>query len=94
MKIRSLCLLLLLTLAAVPAWASPEPVPQVTLADILSPAPAPIAASELPDFFQEFACFPSCTSDAQCQSLCECSAAFCAYNSYCQKRICNCTVCP
>ena len=98
MRVRSLCILLLLTLAALPAWsaeptASPEPVPQVTLADILSPAPIPLAASSLPDIFQEFACVP-CSSNAYCQSLCECSAAFCTFNSFCQQKICNCTVCP
>jgi hypothetical protein len=98
MRVRSLCLLLLLTLIALPAWsaapaASPETLPQITLADILAPAPAPLAASAAPDIFQEFACVP-CSSDAYCQSLCECSAAVCTFNSFCQKKICNCTVCP
>jgi len=96
MRVRSLCLLLLLTLTALPAWsaepaASPS-APQVTLADILAPAPAP-AASGL-GIVTAFACFPACTSDAYCQSLCECSVAFCYFSSSCQKRICNCTVCP
>ena len=104
MRVRSLCILLLLALAASPAWSAepavspagpawPEPVPQVTLADILAPAPTPLAASSLPDIFQEFACVP-CSSNAYCQSLCECSAAVCTFNSFCQKKICNCTVCP
>lgn len=93
MKIRSLCLLLLLALAAVPAFASPEPAPQVTLADIFSPAPAPAATGALPDIFQEFACVP-CSSDAYCQSLCECSIAYCTYRSFCGRKVCDCTVCP
>jgi hypothetical protein len=82
---------------ALPAWsaepaASPGPAPQVTLADILAPVPAP-AASGL-GIVTAFACFPPCTSDAYCQSLCECTVAFCYFSSSCQKRICNCTVCP
>lgn len=99
MRVRHLCILLLLTLVALPAWsaasvASPGPVPQITLADILSPAPAPLETSALPDVFQAAACIPSCTSNAQCQAICECAAATCYFNSFCQKRICNCTVCP
>ncbi len=90
MRVRSLCVLLLLALIALPAWSAPEPVPQITLADILT---APVATNAAPDIFQEFACIP-CSSNAYCQTLCECSAAVCTFNSFCQKKICNCTVCP
>lgn len=98
MRVRSLCALLLLTLIALPAWSaapSASPVPQITLADILAPAPAPpLETAALPDVFQAAACIPACTSNAQCQSICECAAAVCAFSSFCQKRVCNCTVCP
>lgn len=94
MKVRSLCALLLLTLIALPAWsAAPEPVPQITLADIFSPAPTPLAAGSVPDIVQEFACVP-CSTTAYCQTLCECSVAVCTFNSFCQRKICNCTACP
>lgn len=98
MRVRILCTLLLLTLSALPAWsaapaASPEPVPQITLADILAPAPTPVATNAAPDIFQEFACIP-CSSTSYCQSLCECSVAVCTFNSFCQRNICNCTACP
>ena len=92
MRVRTLCILLLLTLSALPAWSA-EPVPQITLADILAPAPASVAMNAAPDIFQEFACIP-CSSTAYCQSLCECSVAVCTFSSFCQKKICNCTACP
>lgn len=91
MRTKALCLLLLLALSSVPAFA--EPAPKVTLADIFAPSPAPAETAGFPDIIQEFACIP-CSSSAYCQSLCECSAAFCTYNSFCQRNICNCTVCP
>lgn len=92
MRLKALCFLLLLTLAALPAFA--DPAPRVTLNDIYSPAPAPTETVELPDFFQEFACFPACSTDAYCQNLCECSLAYCVYRSFCGKKVCDCTVCP
>ncbi|MEA2562333.1 MAG: hypothetical protein QOH06_3837 [Acidobacteriota bacterium] len=98
MRVRFLGILLLLTPVALPAWsaasaASPEPTPQISLTDILAPAPASLATSAFPDIFQAAACFPSCTSNAQCQSLC-CATAVCTFSSSCQKKVCNCTVCP
>jgi hypothetical protein len=95
MRVRTLCILLLLTLSALPAWsAAPaaSSVPQITLADILAPAPAELAANG--DIFQEFACIPPCSSTAYCQTLCECSVAVCTFSSFCQKKVCNCTACP
>ena len=103
MRMRSLYLLLLLTLAVLPAWraapATSPATPQVILADILAPVPAQLAPSEL-DFGspmnsaqQKAACFPTCTSNATCQSLC-CATAVCQFVAACNKKICNCSVCP
>ena len=92
MKTKALCLLLLLALTSVPAFA--EPAPQVTLADIFAPASAPAPAAALPDIVQEFACFPACTTDAYCQNICQCTIAYCVYRSICGKKVCDCTVCP
>ncbi|HET9226290.1 MAG TPA: hypothetical protein VFR31_06465 [Thermoanaerobaculia bacterium] len=92
MRTKALCLLLLLALCSVPSFA--EPAPKITLADIYSPTPAPAeTAAAFPDIVQAFACVP-CSSNAYCQTLCECTAAVCTFNSFCQKKICNCTVCP
>jgi hypothetical protein len=107
MRMRSLCLLLLLALVALPAWsaapamspATAPAAPQVTLADILAPAPAQLAPAEL-DFSspmngaQEMAgCFPTCTSNGTCQTLC-CATATCRFVAACNKSVCNCSVCP
>jgi hypothetical protein len=95
MRVRALCLLLLLVLAAFPAWsAAPEtsPAPQVTLADIF--APAPVETGGILEVTPQAAfCFPACTTNAYCQSLC-CATAVCATRPGCQTRVCNCSVCP
>jgi hypothetical protein len=109
MRVKFLCLLVLLTLAALPAWsaapaASPSSTPQVTLADILAPVPAqPAAPRDLTlDLglisshrpLDKISCTPACTTLQQCRDFCGCLAANCKNTFGCSNRVCDCTPCP
>ncbi len=109
MRVKSLCLMVLLTLAALPAWsaapaASLSSIPQVTLADILAPAPAQPSAPQDPTLdrglisshrpLEKISCSPSCTTLQQCRDVCGCLAANCKSVFGCSNRVCDCTPCP
>ena len=107
MRVKSpLCLLILLTLAALPSWSAPAgapspAVPEVTLADILAPVPAqPTASLDLGLFFvprpqEKIACSPSCLSYSECRTICDnCAFANCKTVFGCSNRVCDCSTCP
>lgn len=105
MRVKFLCLLVLPTLAALPAWsadpaASPAPTPQVTLADILTPVPAqPGAPLDLGPIsshrpMERVSCSPACTTITQCRDFCGCTAANCVNTFGCFNKVCDCTPCP
>ena len=105
MRVKSLCLLAVLILAALPALsavptAAPSSTPTVTLADILAPAPAQPAAA--PDLelvsshrpLLKLGCRPICTTTEQCRTLCNCVTAVCQTFTGCTNKSCNCSACP
>jgi hypothetical protein len=105
MRVKFLCLLVLLTLVAVPVWsavpaAPPSSTPPVTLADILAPASAqPATAPDLGVIsshrpLAKISCTPSCTTITQCRDACGCTAANCVNVFGCANRVCDCTPCP
>jgi hypothetical protein len=105
MRVKALFLLVLLTLAALPAWsavlaAPPSSTPPVTLTDILAPASAqPVTAPDLGVVsshvpLAKISCTPSCTTISQCRTFCGCLAANCVSVFGCSNRVCDCTPCP
>jgi hypothetical protein len=104
-RVKFLCLLVVLALAAPAAWcaSAAEPSsssPGVTLADILAPVPAQDAptldlgllSGHHPQ--EKLGCFPKCTTNAQCQDLCACTVAVCQLFTGCPTKSCNCSPCP